>query len=152
MKGLHVSCTSTLLFSYATPWLRCLHSILVCWLFQYQSKQMATDQLRLFMLLVTAQLSSSLSRLFPVQLRRVRDKFALINAMSVDPLYLQHKHAEKAVDYRVRQRLRSGKHSMSLIWLFSIGEWRWVVDFVRWSFGSRFVVTVSKGFVITFAK
>ena len=32
---------------------------------------------------------------------RVRDKFALINAMSVDPLYLQHKHAQKAVDYRV---------------------------------------------------
>ncbi|CAF1063191.1 unnamed protein product [Adineta ricciae] len=30
----------------------------------------------------------------------VRDKFALINAMSVDPLYLQHKHAQKAVDYR----------------------------------------------------
>lgn len=32
---------------------------------------------------------------------RVRDKFALINAMSVDPLYLQHKHAQQAVDYRV---------------------------------------------------
>ncbi|CAF3961473.1 unnamed protein product [Rotaria sp. Silwood2] len=30
----------------------------------------------------------------------VRDKFALINAMSVDPLYLQHKHAQQAVDYR----------------------------------------------------
>ncbi|CAF0733549.1 unnamed protein product [Rotaria sordida] len=30
----------------------------------------------------------------------VRDKFALINAMSVDPLYLQHKHAQHAVDYR----------------------------------------------------
>jgi len=30
----------------------------------------------------------------------VRDKYALINAMSVDPLYLQHKHAEKSVDYR----------------------------------------------------
>ncbi|CAF1083787.1 unnamed protein product, partial [Didymodactylos carnosus] len=30
----------------------------------------------------------------------VRDKFALVNAMSVDPLYLQHKHAQKAVDYR----------------------------------------------------
>jgi hypothetical protein len=34
---------------------------------------------------------------------RVRDKFALINAMSVDPLYLQHKHAQKAVDYRVSE-------------------------------------------------
>jgi tyrosine decarboxylase len=33
----------------------------------------------------------------------VRDKFALINAMSVDPLYLQHKHGEKAVDYRVSE-------------------------------------------------
>jgi hypothetical protein len=33
----------------------------------------------------------------------VRDKFALINAMSVDPLYLQHKHAQKAVDYRVSE-------------------------------------------------
>jgi len=30
----------------------------------------------------------------------VRDKFAVINAMSVDPLYLQHKHAEKATDLR----------------------------------------------------
>ncbi|CAF4607858.1 unnamed protein product [Rotaria sp. Silwood1] len=30
----------------------------------------------------------------------VRDQFALINAMSVDPLYLQHKHAQHAVDYR----------------------------------------------------
>ncbi len=34
---------------------------------------------------------------------RVRDKFALINAMSVDPLYLQHKHAQHAVDYRVNE-------------------------------------------------
>jgi hypothetical protein len=38
----------------------------------------------------------------------VRDKFALINAMSVDPLYLQHKHAQKAVDYRVSEYFRSG--------------------------------------------
>ncbi|CAF0849638.1 unnamed protein product [Adineta ricciae] len=30
----------------------------------------------------------------------VRDKCAVINAMSVDPLYLQHKHAEKATDLR----------------------------------------------------
>jgi hypothetical protein len=37
---------------------------------------------------------------------RVRDKFALINAMSVDPLYLQHKHGEKAVDYRVEKNNR----------------------------------------------
>jgi len=32
---------------------------------------------------------------------RVRDKFAVINAMSVDPIYLQHKHTEKATDLRV---------------------------------------------------
>ncbi|UJR28998.1 hypothetical protein I4U23_010216 [Adineta vaga] len=30
----------------------------------------------------------------------VQDKCAVINAMSVDPLYLQHKHAEKATDLR----------------------------------------------------
>ncbi|CAF2751870.1 unnamed protein product [Rotaria sp. Silwood2] len=30
----------------------------------------------------------------------VRDKFAVVNAMSVDPLYLQHKHVEKATDLR----------------------------------------------------
>ncbi len=39
---------------------------------------------------------------------RVRDKFALINAMSVDPLYLQHKHAQKAVDYRVSRLFPEG--------------------------------------------
>jgi len=38
---------------------------------------------------------------------RVRDKFALINAMSVDPLYLQHKHAQHAVDYRVNEYIIS---------------------------------------------
>jgi len=38
---------------------------------------------------------------------RVRDKFALINAMSVDPLYLQHKHAQHAVDYRVNELILS---------------------------------------------
>ncbi|CAF4741920.1 unnamed protein product [Rotaria sp. Silwood1] len=31
---------------------------------------------------------------------RIRDKLAVINAMSVDPLYLQHKHVEKATDLR----------------------------------------------------
>jgi len=30
----------------------------------------------------------------------VRDKFLVIKAMSVDPVYLQHKHAEKATDLR----------------------------------------------------
>ncbi|CAF0749021.1 unnamed protein product [Adineta steineri] len=30
----------------------------------------------------------------------VQDKFAVINAMSVDPLYLQHKHTEKSTDLR----------------------------------------------------
>ncbi len=36
---------------------------------------------------------------------RVRDKFTVINAMSVDPLYLQHKHAEKVTDLRVRKKI-----------------------------------------------
>lgn len=53
---------------------------------------------------------------------RVRDKFALINAMSVDPLYLQHKHAQKAVDYRVSKPDFSQKNDLkSLIIFYSIG-------------------------------
>ncbi len=38
---------------------------------------------------------------------RVRDKFALINAMSVDPLYLQHKHTEQVTDLRVNIRTQN---------------------------------------------
>ena len=32
---------------------------------------------------------------------RVRDRFKLTQAMVVDPLYLQHSHSDKAIDYRV---------------------------------------------------
>jgi hypothetical protein len=32
---------------------------------------------------------------------RVRDRFKLTQAMVVDPLYLQHSHSGKAIDYRV---------------------------------------------------
>ncbi len=31
----------------------------------------------------------------------VRDRFKLTQAMVVDPLYLQHSHSDKAIDYRV---------------------------------------------------
>ncbi len=52
------------------------------------------------MFLVNSSNSFSVRYIFDC---RVRDKFALINAMSVDPLYLQHKHAQQAVDYRVKK-------------------------------------------------
>ena len=33
---------------------------------------------------------------------RVQDKKALTNALTVDPLYLQHHHSDRAIDFRVR--------------------------------------------------
>lgn len=65
---------------------------------------MALDEFRLFLFLVnliTAKRIVTISQFLCSLKPRVRDKFALINAMSVDPLYLQHKHAQHAVDYRV---------------------------------------------------
>ena len=64
---------------------------------------MAADEFRLFMFLVRflfIYLSVDIADVFSDG--RVRDKLMVINAMSVDPLYLQHKHAEKATDLRVR--------------------------------------------------
>lgn len=34
---------------------------------------------------------------------RVKDRFKLTQAMVVDPLYLQHSHSDKAIDYRVNR-------------------------------------------------
>ena len=66
---------------------------------------MVTDEFRLFVFLVMTNEIVRFRSTFSVGCR-VRDKFALINAMSVDPLYLQHKHAQHAVDYRVRRPFR----------------------------------------------
>jgi hypothetical protein len=54
---------------------------------------------------------------------RVRDKFGVINAMSVDPVYLQHKHAEKATDLRViiSRQIHVLSYFSEKIFLFSIG-------------------------------
>jgi hypothetical protein len=61
---------------------------------------MASNQFRLFMFLVRL-LFFILFAHADFRDIRVRDKFAVINAMSVDPLYLQHKHTQKAIDLRV---------------------------------------------------
>lgn len=41
----------------------------------------------------------SLCRFFCVL--RVKDKYTLLKALSVDPIYLQYRQMEKAIDYRV---------------------------------------------------
>ena len=62
---------------------------------------MAPDELRLFVFLVRLVRGWSVRFHPSFFFDRVRDKFAVINAMTVDPIYLRHKHAEKAIDLRV---------------------------------------------------
>ena len=66
---------------------------------------MVVDEFRLFLFLVTKKKRKRfLIDHFHFCLcffKRVRDKLAVIDAMSVDPVYLRHKHAEKVIDLRV---------------------------------------------------
>ena len=85
---------------------------------------------------------------------RVRDKFALINAMSVDPLYLQHKHAQQAVDYRVKwlEMVAIEYYSCFLRTYFSIGVLHWVADSAHLNFGLQSEAMALKVYDITFEK
>jgi len=40
--------------------------------------------------------------LFPLWSNKVKNKFTLTKALSVDPIYLRYKEMDKAIDYRVR--------------------------------------------------
>ena len=42
---------------------------------------------------------------FYIFLNRVKDKYAITQALSVDPVYLQYVQMDKAIDYRVKFKI-----------------------------------------------